>query len=259
MQPFVALPGHLFSGATYPLRALAMLTRKPYLWQYLIIPLLINAIVGLALYAGLLFTGLHAIDRAMAGLPEWSLVIKAVLMALLIVGLFILTGFIVLSLGTLLGAPWYIKLSEHLEQLRSNDPLPVEPLHLKTMLYDFWITLSFELHKLLLLVFLGIPAFLLNFIPVVGPFIGFVAGLALGCLIVCLDFFDPPLSRRRVGFRTRLSVIRRSSPASLGFGLVSLGLVSIPLLNLIAIPICIAAGTLFFVDYIRPLMPDVKR
>jgi CysZ protein len=37
-------------------------------------------------------------------------------------------------------------------------------------------------------------------------------------------------------------------PATAGFGLVCLGLVSIPFFNLFAVPLCITAGTLFYCD-----------
>ena len=46
-------------------------------------------------------------------------------------------------------------------------------------------------------------------------------------------------------------MIRRSLPASAGFGLACLGLVSIPFVNLLSIPLCVAAGTLFFCDRIE--------
>jgi CysZ protein len=72
-------------------------------------------------------------------------------------------------------------------------------------------------------------------------------------VIACLDFFDPALERRRLAFRRKLGVIRRGLPASAGFGLVCFGLVSVPLVNLLAIPLCITAGTLFFVERLRGL------
>jgi CysZ protein len=39
-------------------------------------------------------------------------------------------------------------------------------------------------------------------------------------------------------------------PASIGFSLVCLALIGIPFLNLLAIPLCVTAGTLFFCDRI---------
>lgn len=78
--------------------------------------------------------------------------------------------------------------------------------------------------------------------------------IALGATVACLDFLDyPPERRRPLGFRAKLGVICRHLPATAGFGLAALALVSIPLLNLLVIPICVAAGTLLFCDEMREL------
>jgi CysZ protein len=47
-------------------------------------------------------------------------------------------------------------------------------------------------------------------------------------------------------------VVRRALPGSAGFGLVCLALVSIPFVNLLSIPVCIVAGSLYYVDRIGP-------
>jgi CysZ protein len=78
--------------------------------------------------------------------------------------------------------------------------------------------------------------------------LGTAAGIVIGVTISCLDFFDPPLERRRLSFRAKLGYIRHHLPASAGFGLICLGLVSVPFLNLLAVPVCITAGTLFFCE-----------
>ncbi|HEY9646169.1 MAG TPA: hypothetical protein V6C88_07365, partial [Chroococcidiopsis sp.] len=64
-------PAGLFIGATYPFRAIALLFRTPKLWPYIIAPIIINVVVGLTVYAGLLFLGLRAIDALLANVPVW--------------------------------------------------------------------------------------------------------------------------------------------------------------------------------------------
>ncbi|MFM6452782.1 MAG: hypothetical protein ACKPH7_13345, partial [Planktothrix sp.] len=59
-----------------------------------------------------------------------------------------------------------------------------------------------------------------------------------------------PMERRRFRFREKLKMILRTFPASGSFALVCFGLVVIPFLNLLAIPVCVAAGTMFFCDRI---------
>jgi CysZ protein len=242
------------SGLLYPLYAAAVLARAPRLWRYVLIPILVNLLVGATLYAGLLFAGFGAIDRLVAGLPAWATALGALLRILLIIGLLIGTGFVLVRFGVVLGSPWYTQLSAELELLRGGQPLPEQASGFSVALRDLGRALAFEFRKLLLVVAIGALLLLLNLIPVAGQLLSTVGWIALGTTITCLDFFDYPLERRLLGFRSKLGVIRRSLPASAGFGLVCLGLVSIPFVNLLSIPLCVAAGTLFFCDRIDPVL-----
>src|ERR671925_2342627 len=71
--------GDLVAGATYPLRAWVVLSRTPSLWGYVVIPILVNLMVGAALYLGLLLAGLRYIDALIAGLPAWAAVLAVLL------------------------------------------------------------------------------------------------------------------------------------------------------------------------------------
>jgi CysZ protein len=240
-----------FSGALYPLYAAALLVRAPRLWRYVLIPMLVNFLVGVTLYAGLLYAGLSAIDGLVAGLPAWAAVLGALLRVLLIIGLLIATGFVLVRFGVVLGSPWYTKLSAELELVRGGQPLPEQAAGWSAALRDLSRALAFELRKLLLVVAIGALLLLLNLIPVAGQVLATVGWIALGATITCLDFFDYPLERRLLSFRAKLGVVRRSLPASAGFGLVCLALVSIPFVNLLSIPLCVTAGTLFYCDRIE--------
>jgi CysZ protein len=242
------------SGALYPLYAAAVLARAPRLWRYVLIPILVNVLVGATLYAGLLLAGFGAIDRLVAGLPAWAAALGALLRILLIIGLLIATGFVLVRFGVVLGSPWYTQLSAELELLRGGLPLPEQASGLPVALRDLGRALAFEFRKLLLVVAIGVLLLLLNLLPVAGQVLSTVGWIALGATITCLDFFDYPLERRLLGFRAKLGVIRRSLPASAGFGLACLGLVSIPFVNLLSIPLCVAAGTLFFCDQVDPIL-----
>jgi CysZ protein len=239
-------------GATYPFRALAVLNRTRSLWGFVVLPILVNLVVGATLYAGLLFAGLRWIDGFVAGLPEWAVPLGFLLQALLVISLLIVTGFLLVRFGVVLGSPFYGQLSERLEQQRTGSAPPAEPLSAAGIARDLRRAVSYELKKLALTLLVGLPLLLLNFVPVAGQLLGSAGGIALGTLIACLDFLDGPLERRRLAFRQKLGVVRGSLPGTAGFGLVCLGLVSIPLINLLAIPLCVTAGTLYYCDEILP-------
>jgi len=313
--------GSLFSGATYPLRALTLFLTTPKLRGYVLFPILINLVLGITLYAGLLFAGLEAIDQIIASVPTWTasvphwaidlpdwnltapgwltgwlshlpawkiplpafslphwslpsislpsislpnwrpslpdwvaflsteaaMVFIWVLRLVLTIALLLLTGFIFLQFGGLLGAPWYGKLSEELERMKTGKVTLVEV----GVGSEISRAIFYELKKLLLGMSLGTLLLVLNLFPGGTTLAAFI-GLAFATTIVCMDFMDAAVERRRPGFREKLGLVWRSLPASGSFGLVCLGLVSIPLVNLLAVPVCVAAGTLFFCDRVLP-------
>lgn len=243
----------IFTGVTYPLRAIALLAKHPKLILYVLVPIVVNIAVGGTLYTWLLSLGFDRIDLLANSLPTWATFLDQILRFLLAIILFIATGLLLLQFGVILGSPLYGKLSEELEILRTGQK-PEDVPGIGSIVRDIWRAIIFELKKLVLLVCIGLPLFVVGWFPGVGTAIATVGSIALGTTIVCLDFFDAALERRRLKFRSKLNFIRRSLPASGSFGLICLGLVSVPFLNLVAIPICVAAGTLFFCDRILPGM-----
>lgn len=240
----------IIQGATYPFRAFAYLLRNPRMWGFVAIPIVLNIVLAVTLYAGLLVAGFGAIDQLIAD-SNWSVALEWLLGLLLGAGLLLATGFLLVRFGVVLGSPWYSKLSEYIERERTGQAPPAEPLTPGGIARDLGRAMAFEGKKLLLVLVVGTILLLLNFIPVAGQIVSTIGGITLGAFIACLDFFDGPLERRRFRFREKLAAVRQSLPASLTFGLVCFGLVSIPFVNLLSIPVCVAAGTLFFCDYVH--------
>ena len=252
-------------GATYPIKALIIFNKNPQLIKYIAIPIFVNIIVAIALYSGLLYFGWQIVDgvqgeltlwlnQSINSLPEWLRFLAYIVSGLiifirflLIVVLLIATGFLLTQFGVLLGAPWYGQLSEQLEKLRTGK---VELIELN-IVSDLTRAILYELKKLLLIALVGIPLLAINFFPGIGTLVSSIGSIALTTTIVCMDFLDSCLERRRLKFRQKLKTVFSSFPASGSFGLVCLGLISIPLLNLFTIPLCVASGTLFACDRLK--------
>lgn len=241
----------VLAGLSYPLRALRIINRNPQLWQFIVVPIVVNVVVGAALYLGVLFPLLGALD---ASIPdETSALATALLWALRVVAALTLgvgVGFVLVRFGVVLGAPWYGQLSEELERLLTSRTAPPKALDAREIAYDIWRALQFEGKKLLLVLAVWLPSLLLLIIPGVGGFAYAAVGTALGALISCLDFFDGPVERRRLRFREKLAMVRRLMPGSASFGLVAFFLVSIPLVNLLAIPLCVTAGNMLVIEQV---------
>ena len=128
----------ILNGASYPFKALMVFIKNPRLIKYIAVPILVNLIVAIALYSGLLYFGWQIVDgvqgnftvwlnQLIINLPPWlgfiNYIISGLIIVirlLLIVILLIVTGFVLTQFGVLLGAPWYGQLSEKLEKLRTG-------------------------------------------------------------------------------------------------------------------------------------------
>lgn len=266
-------PLGLLAGATYHFRALTIFVKNPKLIGYIIVPILINIVVGILLYIGLLLPGMNLIDTIfdnlslrfdafVAQLPKWlnflsyiDNILDKFVQVILFAILLLIIGFLLVQFGAILGSPFYGQLSEQLEKIITGT-LPEAPQSLLAALRDIWRAILFELKKIGLLLVIGLPMLLLNFLPG-GSLIATIGGITLTTSIVCLDFFDGFLERRKLKFREKLTVVRRSLPASATFGLICQALITIPIVNFLGIPLCVAAGTLFCCDRVLPnLLPD---
>lgn len=266
-------PVGLVAGATYHFRAVIIFVKNPRLIGYVIIPILINIVVGILLYVGLLLPGINLVqniftnfslrfDTFVDDLPTWlnfisyldnalGWVVQIILFAVLL----LIIGFLLVQFGVILGSPFYGQLSEQLEKLRIGT-LPEAPPSVLGFLRDIWRAILFELKKIALFLVIGLPMLLLNFIPG-GSLVATIGGVTLTTAIVCLDFFDGPLERRKLQFRQKLTLVGQSLPASASFGLICQALITIPIVNFVGIPICVVAGTLFCCDRILPkLLPE---
>lgn len=87
----------------------------------------------------------------------------------------------------------------------------------------------------LLAVVLGIVALCLS-VTVVGPWL-------IASLLCLIDFTAPALMRRGVGLGRQLGVARRL-PDALPFALIAGAIVLIPVVNVLTLPILVAAGTI---------------
>jgi CysZ protein len=195
----------------------------------------------------MLFAGFRAVDAVVATLPDWAAAIGVVLRVALVVLLLVATGFVLVRIGVVVGSPWYGRLSRRIEAIEGL----AAPPEMGGFLRDVARSLGYEAKKLSLVVGVGLGLLLLNVVPLAGSGIAAVGGVALAATVAGLDFLDHPLERRRFGFRQKLGYLRRGLPGTAGFGLACVALTSVPILNLLAVPLCVAAGALFFCDRTR--------
>jgi uncharacterized protein involved in cysteine biosynthesis len=141
-------------------------------------------------------------------------------------------------------APLYEWLSAAVEK-RLTGGVQEEPFSLKNMLVDIWRALTATVKALLIEIGVLIFGFLLM------PVTSVLAALA-SAVLLCLEYCDYPMGRRRMVFRDRLRFARRHFWEMLGLGLPMLFVMAIPFVGALFLPIGVVAGTILFVEIDRP-------
>lgn len=252
----------LIAGLTYPAKAIIFFWRYPFLWGYIIPPILLNFLIAIAIYSSLFLFAWEPlkssqgdliawIDQIVLDLPYWLNFLSYIfvlllnfLQVMLFVGVFVITGVAIAQFGVLLGAPWYGKLSEQIEKLCTGKVQIVEV----NFVQELGRAILYELKKIVLMILALIVLAIINFVPVLGTTIFTVGWFIVTTTIIGLDFLDSSLERRRLSFRKKLAVFYSNLPASGSFALACLILITMPLINLLTIPLCVAAGAIFSCD-----------
>ena len=238
-----------FAGARYLVLAARLLAGQPRLARYLLPPLAVGLVAGALIYLAVFAVGSMGVGWLMGLLPLVLGPLGVVLHLVLMVAALWLAGLVVAKFGVILGSPWYGLLAEEVERMRlPADAIPEAPEGAVAFAVDVARAFGYEAKKAVLILGIGVPALLLNFLPGVGSLAATLVWGALGVTTLVLDFVDPALERRRLGFRQKLVLVLREGPTSLGFGVPALVLAGIPLVNLLTVPLGMVAGTLFYCD-----------
>lgn len=245
------------TGAGYLARAAHLLAREKRLWRFVVAPLVVSLVVGAGIYLALLAAA-TALVGALVGwlaplLPLIASPLGLVLNVVLMVLLLWLTGIGIAKFGVILGSPWYGQLAEEIERMSlPPEEIPEAPEGAGAFARDIALAMLYEAKKATLVVVIGVPALLLNLVPGFGSLAAAAVWTGLGATTLVLDFLDPALQRRRLRFREKLGVVFGNAPVSAGFGAPALLLAGIPLVNLLTVPLCMTAGTLYYIDRVHP-------
>jgi CysZ protein len=158
-----------------------------------------------------------------------------------LIGLAGLLGVLTFTAVTLLiGDPFYEKISELVEDRFGGVPDAVEIVwwrSLRRSLVD-------SLRLIGLSVLIGLPLFVLGFIPVIGQTVVPVLAATVAGWILAVELTGVPFQRRGRRLADRRRALRAHRPMALGFGVAVFGCFLIPLGAVLLMPAAVAGGTL---------------
>lgn len=243
--------GRLGRGFAYPFEAIGFMNRHR-LWGLAAVPVLVNVLLLAGLVVGTVLLVSHEMGRFDAWLAHagrFGALLAAVagwlLHALIILLAISVDMVLLILLGRVIAGPFLDLLSERVEQIASGREPP--PFALGRVLVGMGMALRDALASLLRWLLLNLLILLLAFVPIVGAFAAVLTWITTARLLA-EELVDLPLARRLVPYRRRRKVLRGHRSLMLGFGLSSMLLLFVPLLDLVLLPVAAVGGTLLFCD-----------
>lgn len=231
--------GRIWIGMSFLRRAWILCGELKIRWL-LAVPIALNVVLVFLLFRyGLTGTLSRAvIDLIAAQVSTNTTVILTIVSRFVDILIVVLVTYTAVRFGAIVASPVYGVIAERV----SDALLPGQNTPTRSWAADIWAAIGYESKKFVLSIAGAVIALFVSFIPLIGPSFNLGWSLFVAMTIVCLDFTDASYSRRGQSIRARLRELTHVVPEALGFALLALPLVSIPIVNLFTLPWCCAAG-----------------
>jgi CysZ protein len=234
-----------FRGLKYPFRGILFIFSNPDISKIIMIQFLLNIITFIIVLSSsfyFLIRWLNTVISYKTGLYGYLFYYTSLTLG---VGLVIMTSMILSGvLSGLIGGGLNSKLSEMTEEIYRKKAHQ----HLVGFMEGIVRDIGYELKNTLLIIAAFLALTLINLIPIVGFFVFSILSFIYSLYAISFKYWDYPMELRKFGFKKKLSAVWNSGGLFAGFGLSSLFLFIIPIVNFLVPAICIISGTLIFLD-----------
>lgn len=219
---------------------------KPGLRQYFVIPILINTVV-LLLLAGTGYQYFNSwIDIIMGWFPDWMSALYWLVWIIALLVVLVLVLFLFTFIANIIASPFNALLSIKVEEQLTGSP-PVSNV-------SIWMVLPRTIAREVMKLFYVIPRLLflviLTVIPVVNTVSPFLWVL-FGAWMMAIQYADYGADNNDVSFGELKDRLGECRMDAVMFGLPAYLLLTVPVVNLILMPVGVAGGTRFWVEHLR--------
>jgi len=227
--------GAIFTGVKFFLQT-------PLVWSYVFVAVLLNilsviltvliVVFGLTLTVNFIVTALQvSVAPAVAMIVYVLIILLGILVAALLFNI----------LSSIVTAPIYGKLAEVMTIREFGEHLGPS----QSVWQELILSISFQAKKSVLIFGFLLLSLPLNLIPSIGQVAFLLINLTQLVLITGLDLYEPILNRQKLNFRGKLAYILARPTELWPFLLISGLVCSIPIINILTIPICTVAAILY--------------
>jgi CysZ protein len=245
----------LLKGFLYAPAALRYISARG-LWRLAGFAIGVNALLFVVLAVGsivVVWPWINALEAWLAGMSEqqWlssflaamAWVVRVVAVPLLL----FLNGYLLVVIGQAVASPFLDALSERVEQLETG----VEPaaFRLGAAVRALGVAIVDLGWMLGLLLCVNVPIFILGLLlPVVGTAVAAVLSFCFSALLLANEFGTLVMARQMRDFRARWRLTWQHRWLFLGFGSAVMGMLMVPILNLLLLPLAAVGGTLMYCE-----------
>ncbi|MBI5569235.1 MAG: EI24 domain-containing protein [Desulfomonile tiedjei] len=236
----------LLSSLLYVVRGARFLWTHRSLWKYAAAPTAISTVLVGGTYV-LLYKLSGNISRFVDTSAWYGQVVYYAVVVLVAVVVTLVVVFLFTRIASALAAPFNDLISQRTEQLATGIG-DEEPFSVILLLKDSLRSLHHSLKILGIYLALMVGGLPLLLIPGLGHLIYTVGGALLSAYMFSYEYLGYPMDRRRFSWEEKKGFLRSRLRAVFGFGLGSVVMASIPVVNLLFIPVAVVGATLLFLD-----------
>ncbi len=172
----------------------------------------------------------------------WGAFLYYVLIVFLSVAVYVVVSFSFVLIISLIASPFNDIISSRVASAyKGKEPESVQQ-SLMNMAKHFWGILLNEIKKVGFILFLTLIAVVFSFVPFLAPF-----GVILSAMLIAINFLDYSWSRNNYTFGECIKFLKSSVFVTIISGVVTMFFMSIPVINLFALPFSVIFFTIIFV------------
>lgn len=218
---------------------------KPGIRQFVLLPLLANVLlVGGALFY--LFSHLDIwIDQLMGQLPGFLSWLSYILWPLLVLTILATFSYFFSTLANFVAAPFNGLLAEKVEEHLTGKTVNDDGM--LAVVKDTPRILAREWKKLLYVLPKAIGLFILLLIPALGQTLGPILWFGFTAWMLAVQYCDYPFDNHKVPFNEMRNSLKQKQGKAYSFGALVAIFTTIPILNLIVMPVAVCGATAIWV------------
>lgn len=222
---------------------------SPGIRRFVLMPLLTNILlVGGALYY--LFSHLDSwINDWMGQIPDWLSWLSYILWPLLVITILATFSYFFSTLANFIAAPFNGLLAEKVEEKLTGKKVNDDGI--LAVVKDVPRIMAREWRKLVYVLPKAIGLFILLLIPALGQTLGPILWFIFTAWMLAIQYCDYPFDNHKVTFSDMRNSLKQKQGKAYTFGMLVSVLTTIPVVNLLVMPVAVCGATAMWVNEFR--------